>query len=159
MAKKVKELEIPRGLSRILFRLPIALYKSGLGWVLGGRFLLLNHIGRKTGLPRQAVVEVVKHDPATDTYYIAAGFGEKTNWYQNLLKTPEIRIQVGRRKLEVTAAVLPTEPGAEVFVEYAQKYKEAKQLAKFMGYEVDGSMADYREVGEMLKIVALRPRG
>ena len=53
----------PTGVSRWLFRMPIGLYRLRLGWLLGDRFLLLHHTGRKSGLPRQAVVEVVTREP------------------------------------------------------------------------------------------------
>jgi len=39
---------IPRWLARF----PIPLLRHGFGWVLGPRFLLLEHIGRHTGLAR-----------------------------------------------------------------------------------------------------------
>lgn len=46
----------PRGLLRLAARLPLWLYRAGLGWLLSNRFLMLTHIGRKSGLPRQVVV-------------------------------------------------------------------------------------------------------
>jgi hypothetical protein len=46
----------PSGLSRMVFRLPIWLYRLRLGWVLGARFLLVHHVGRRTGLPRRVVL-------------------------------------------------------------------------------------------------------
>ncbi len=51
MVEKVKEIHPPRGLARIGFRIPIILYRLGLGGLLGTRFLLLTHTGRKSGLP------------------------------------------------------------------------------------------------------------
>ena len=60
MAKQVKKLEPPQGCSRLLFRAPVWLYRLGLGGLFGKRMLLLNHTGRKSGLPRQAVLEVVQ---------------------------------------------------------------------------------------------------
>lgn len=50
MPKQLRERKPPTGLSRILFRAPIWLYRRGLGWLLGKRFLLINHIGWKSGL-------------------------------------------------------------------------------------------------------------
>ena len=54
--KEKNERKPVTGLKRIMFRAPIFLYRIGLGGLLGKRFLLLNHIGRKT------VMEVVNHD-------------------------------------------------------------------------------------------------
>ncbi|MBE3142614.1 MAG: hypothetical protein IMZ61_01640 [Planctomycetes bacterium] len=46
----------PRGLLRLSLRLPILLYKAHLGWVLGDRFLMLTHTGRKSGKPYQEIL-------------------------------------------------------------------------------------------------------
>lgn len=151
----------PTGLSRWLFRLPIFLYRWGLGWLLGGRFLLLNHIGRKSGLPRQTVLEVVKYEPPTDTYFVAVGFGPKTDWYRNLLKTPQATIEVKQRKLAVTADPLAPAASAEAMVEYAQHHPTAaRNLSRLLGYNVQEETAEeYRRVGrEFVQFVALRPR-
>jgi deazaflavin-dependent oxidoreductase (nitroreductase family) len=158
MARKTKELTPPKGCSRAFFRFPIWLYRANLGWLLGGRFLLLNHVGRKTGLPRQAVLEVVQHDQETDTYVVAVGFGKKSAWYRNLLAQPEVSIQVGRRKLDVTAGQLPPEEAGEVFLDFTRRYPGEAKFAGMLGYEVDGSEEDYRKMGEMMTLIALRPR-
>src|SRR5437899_3609544 len=70
----------PTGLLRLCLRLPIWLYRLRCGWVLNSRFLLLTHSGRRSGLPRQTVLEVVHYDRATETYVIASGWGEKPDW-------------------------------------------------------------------------------
>ncbi|WP_399210845.1 hypothetical protein [Streptomyces sp. SLBN-31] len=41
---------------RFLARLPIPLFRRGLGWVFGGRLLLLHHTDRVTGLDRRHAV-------------------------------------------------------------------------------------------------------
>lgn len=157
--EKIRPLDPPAGLSRLFFRLPIYLYRLHLGWLLGGRFLLVNHIGRKSGQLRQVVIEVVEHDPAADTYTVAAGFGRKSDWYLNLLKTPDVTIQVGRRTLAVTAVPLTPDVGGETMVRYARRHETAaRNLARFMGYQVDGTEADYRALGRELPFMQFRPR-
>ena len=42
---------------RQLFRAPVYLYRWNFGWMLGHRFLLLIHIGRRIGLRRHTVLE------------------------------------------------------------------------------------------------------
>lgn len=149
----------PRGLMRWLMRAPIALYRVGLGWVLGGRFLLLEHIGRKSGQVRQVVVEVVRHDPASDSFVIASGFGEQSDWLRNLAHTPEATVQVGRRRLAVRAERLSPSDAGEELLRYARQHpRAARALAGYMGMEVDGSDASYRAAGEALPFVLLRPR-
>ena len=82
----------PNGLLRWFLRFPIVLYHLNLGWLLGGRFMLINHVGRKSGQLRQTVVEVAGHDQSGDTYYVASGWGYKSQWYRNLLAQPEVTI-------------------------------------------------------------------
>lgn len=158
MAKKVKDLSPPKGISRAFFRFPIYLYRAGLGWMLGERFLLINHFGRKTGLPRQAVVEVVYHDQESDSYYVVAAYGHKTAWYRNLLAQPEVTIQVGKHKLEVVVKVVPSEQAGLILREYIQRFPAGKNIVKMIGYEVDGTLDDYQRVGEQLDMVAFHPR-
>ncbi len=62
VVEKIKDVQPPRGLARLGWRAPIWFYRLGLGGLLGRRFVLLNHIGRKSGQPRQAVLEVVHHN-------------------------------------------------------------------------------------------------
>src|SRR5690606_12262413 len=51
--------------TRSLVRAPIALYKAGLGWLLGSRILMLEHRGRSSGLRRYVCLEVVER-PSPD---------------------------------------------------------------------------------------------
>ncbi|MCZ7671501.1 MAG: nitroreductase family deazaflavin-dependent oxidoreductase [Chloroflexi bacterium] len=160
MPEKIKEVTPPRGFSRFLYRLPIWLYKWHMGWLLGGRFLLLNHVGRKSGQPRQVVLEVAGHDETTDTYYVASGFGPTSQWFQNIQQTTAVTIQVGRKKMAVTARILSPEESGQTMVRYAQAHpKAAKNLMKVCGYRVDGSDEDYFVMGSAhIPFVAFTPR-
>ncbi|CAM5520314.1 hypothetical protein GCM10010390_58220 [Streptomyces mordarskii] len=58
-----------------MFRAPLLRCRRRLGWLLGGRMLLLTRRGRTSGLSRQAVQEVTGRDPATGAYHLASGCG------------------------------------------------------------------------------------
>lgn len=161
MVFKKRKLEInpPRGLLRWLARLPIWLYRLRLGWLLGDRFLLLTHTGRKSGLARQVVLEVVQHDKNTGAYYVAVGFGERSDWYRNVLKTPEVMICSGRRQLAARAEQLPPEKAEQIIVDYAHRHPlTLRVIVKVLGYGVDGNQAGYAALGRTIPIIALRPR-
>jgi deazaflavin-dependent oxidoreductase (nitroreductase family) len=83
----------PSGALRIAFRLPIYLYRLDLGWLLG-------HRGRKGGLPRQTVLEVVLYDPAIRESVVLSAWGEDADWYRNPQKCPAIEIRTGRESYE-----------------------------------------------------------
>ena len=147
----------PRGLARMAFRLPIWLYKLDLGWLLGKRALLLQHTGRKSGLVRETVLEVVRFNPDTNTFLVAAGFGETSDWFQNLLHTPRAHIQVGSQKFEVTAERVPFPEAVDEFRTYALNHPGAlKVLGSLLGVKLTGSDEDYPFLGRLMPLVKLR---
>ncbi len=161
MPEKIGHPQPPRSFKRLFFRAPIWCYRLGCGWLLGKRFLLLTHTGRKSGLSRQTVLEVVDYDPDSGTYFVASGYGRQSNWYRNVLKTREVTIQVGQQKMNVVAHPLTLEESGKAMVNYARRYPTAaRYLCRKMGYQVDGSDDDYHTVGqEVIPFIALRQRG
>lgn len=154
----VKEIRPPAGLSRLVLRTPISLYRLKMGWLFGDRLLLLNHIGRVSGKRRQTVLEVVEHD--SDSYVVASGWGPKAAWYRNVLSVPDVTIVVGTRMIPVRAVPLSAEQGAEVFVRYGLRHRTIARvvLPHILGFAVDGSETDFRAVGQQLPFVRLIPR-
>jgi len=158
--QKLRAPHRPTGWERLAFRAPILLYRAHLGWVLGGRFMLVHHLGRVSGELRSAVVEVVEHDTGTDSYVAASGFGTRSDWYRNLQLHPRTSIQIGRRKLDVETVQVQPDEGGELMARYAVRYgAAARKLCRFMGFEVDGTAADYRAVGRELPFVRFVPTG
>ena len=148
----------PTGALRLLLRLPVYLYRAGLGSLLSSRFLLLTHRGRKTGLPRQTVVEVVSHDRASGTYYIASGWGEKAHWFRNVQQTPEVTVQVGRRRFVATAERLRVDAARKVLLAYAQHHPVAfRALAKAMtGRRFPQKDEDWAKLVQAIPVLALK---
>jgi len=75
---------------RVLFRAPLYLWRMGLGRPLSVAMLLLTTRGRRSGLPRRAVLECIDVGGHT---YIAPGWGERNLWYQNILADPRVTVQ------------------------------------------------------------------
>jgi deazaflavin-dependent oxidoreductase (nitroreductase family) len=149
-----------RGWLRFGVRLPLGLYRAQLGWLLGERFLRLTHIGRKSGRPHQTVLEVVDHDRATDRYIVTSGWGEKSDWYQNVLKTSHVTLDVGRRHLNVTAEHLTIDEAERWLFNYAQAHPRTfRNLAKFItGEHLDTTREECRRLAAAVPVVAFRPR-
>jgi len=158
MVEKIKDVHPPRGLARLAYRLPITLYRLGLGSLLGTRFLLLTHTGRKSGRKRHTVLEVVRYDKGTTTFVVAAGFGPESDWYRNIRLNPQVSIQCGRQHWNMKASFLTPDQTADELLDYARRHPLAlRELARFMGYQIDGSQADIRSLGQMLPMVAFQP--
>jgi hypothetical protein len=75
---RIREPRPPHGLSRLMVRAPVWLYRARLGGLLGHRFLLLTRSGRRTGRPRQTVLEVVRRDPSSGAWLVPSGFGARS---------------------------------------------------------------------------------
>lgn len=149
----------PTGLLRFLFRAPIFLYRINLGWVLGGRFLLLTHIGRKSGLPRQTVVEVVSHDNESGVYYVAAAWRKKADWYLNILQNPRVKIQVGKKQFEAEADQKSEKEAEDILWDYAQKHPVAlRELTVMMlGERLPPTRETCARLAQSIPLIALIP--
>ncbi|MCB0964581.1 MAG: nitroreductase family deazaflavin-dependent oxidoreductase, partial [Acidimicrobiales bacterium] len=89
--------EKPRGLWRRVLHLPVHLFRWRLGWLLGDRFLLLTHQGRRSGARYQTPIEVVVHDRDAGEYLVCSGTGPRADWYRNLQAHPALEVQVRNR--------------------------------------------------------------
>lgn len=159
MPEKLADPHRPRGLLRLAFRLPIWLYRLRLGRLLGNRFLLLHHTGRKTGLPRQTVLEVVRYDRVRGSYVVAVGFGTRSDWYLNVMAAPYVTVESGGRKTKARAARLSPDDAETELVEYSRRYPGLMvKLARVMGYRLDGTEADVRALGRILPMIEFQPK-
>lgn len=152
----------PRGLARLAFRFPILLYHAQLGWLLGNRFLLLEHIGRKSGKKREVVIEVVRHDKSSGTFIAASGWGENSDWFRNVMKTPQVCIQSGGHRLRARAVRLSPREAELELRDYARRHPKAfRSLARFMlGDDTASSEAENIPLlVETIPLVAFIPDG
>ena len=125
---------VGRGVARVLrnralMRAPIWLYRARLGFLFGSRMLMLEHVGRKSVVKRYVVLEVIGH-PAPDTYVVASGFGERAQWFRNLMAHPRVHVSVaGHRPRAATARRLSMAEADAVLAGYLSRHPRA--WAKF----------------------------
>jgi len=149
----------PSGLLRFALRLPLALYHWRLGWLLGHRFLVLTHRGRKSGKVRQTALEVVHYDPKRRESVVVSGWGERADWYRNIQATPAIEVATGRERYTPTYRILGPEEAFEVAEEYMRHLPAfARPLPRRLGFVVEGSEAERRAHAATLLMVAFRPK-
>ena len=155
MPTKMREVQRPRGLLRLGFRLPIWLFRFHLGWLLGERFLLLTHKGRKSGLPHQTVLEVLQHTRADDIYYVFSGWGAHADWVRNVEQAQDVRLIVGTRSTQAHAWRISAEEAVPIILDYVRRHPIAiRVLPRLMGYQVDGTEADFRAFVHLGVVVA-----
>jgi deazaflavin-dependent oxidoreductase (nitroreductase family) len=158
MPEKIKDVHPPRGISRLGFRLPIWVYRHGLGGLLGKRFVCLTHTGRKTGRRRQVVLEVVRFDEDSGICIVAAGFGSQSDWVRNITGDPLIIFTIGSVTRYGLAERLSPQEAGEELASYAGRYPAAwRELVRFMGYRLDGTEEDLRALGQLIPMFRFRP--
>ncbi len=153
----------PNALTRRLFRAPVYLYRWHGGWLLGHRFLLLAHVGRRTGLPRHTVLEVVEYRPQVGEAVVVSGFGRNAQWLRNIAATPHPEVIIGTQRFVATHRILGTEEAVRVFKAYEHRNRFVFPiirgvLSRLLGWTYDGSDAARRRLVEQLPFVAFRPR-
>ncbi|GAA5057482.1 nitroreductase family deazaflavin-dependent oxidoreductase [Nocardia callitridis] len=140
--------------NRHLMRAPIWIYRARLGFLLGPRVLMLEHVGRKSGARRYVVLEVVDH-PEPDSYVVVSGFGTAAQWFRNIQAQPEVHLWVGRHgRRAATASVLPQDRAAATLQDYAAR--NARAWAKMKPAIENTLGATIDEADPALPIIELR---
>lgn len=128
--------------TRWLVRAPLWVFRARLGFLLGGRLLMLEHRGRKSGEWRQVVLEVVAHPTAT-RYVVVAGFGERAQWLRNVRADPRVRVSAGTRHRRSGRAVeLERSEADAVLATYSVEHPAAwRQLSDTMAHGLGTDLA------------------
>ncbi len=151
-----------QGIARWALRAPIWLYRHHLGWLFGHQTLMLIHRGRKTGLPRRTVLEVLHYDRRTRAYTVAAGWGPHSDWLRNIEHSPNVVVASGGGRMAARAEVL-SRAAAEAEIRYYITHHplRARGMARMLaGRPFDPDHVDEIVAGivDTVPIVALRPR-
>ena len=148
----------PKGLARFFYRLPILFYRIGLGALLGERFLLLEHVGRKSGMWRKAVLEIIRHGREKGVYYVVSAFGDRSDWYRNILHTPDVMITVAGRRMRAHAAPLSPAESVEEILDYARRHPKAFEYltTKLLGYSRPETESEMIEVAQNFIVVEIQ---
>ena len=99
--QSVSAIPYPNLVTRKLLRLPIWMYRAGLGWLMNLlQIMVLTTEGRKTGLPRHTAIEFRAHGRKL---YVVSAWGERPDWYRNLLANPSVSLFQGNNRFSAQA--------------------------------------------------------
>lgn len=150
--------DVPRGVTLWLFRAPILLYRARLGFLLGNRFLMIEHRGRRSGRLHRTVVEVVGRSREAREWFVVSGYGRKTDWYRNLRAGHLQAIWLGNRRVEARARFLDDAEAAGVLAAYQAVHpRTASALLGQLGLSYDGTDEGRIAMMPQLPMVALAP--
>ena len=104
--------------------------------VFGFRFLLLEHVGRKTGAARRTPLLYVEDAGRFVVAASNAGDPREPAWWLNLQSSPEARVRIGRREVEVKArAAEPAEQSA-LWAKLCESYSYFETYRERAGREI-----------------------
>lgn len=98
---------------RTFNRFMLLMWRLGLGrwinfWPEGtGRIMVIQHIGRKTGMVRQTPVN---YAAVNGEIYCTAGFGSVSHWYRNLLANPNVEIWLPNGRFHAHTSDITDDP-------------------------------------------------
>jgi deazaflavin-dependent oxidoreductase (nitroreductase family) len=140
-----------------IFKLPLLLYRTGLGWVFGKRFMLLTHIGRRSGKVRKTVLAVLRFDENTKEI-MAISAWSASDWYHNIQSSPALQVETGFVRYAPVQRSLSTDEIATLFEEYRRKHPVFSRIVcRIPGWKWDSSHEEFIELARTLRGVAFRP--
>jgi deazaflavin-dependent oxidoreductase (nitroreductase family) len=131
--------------------------------MLGDRFLVLAHVGRRSGRRYRTVLEVIGTDPLSGELYVLAGLGRGTGWYRNLQASSDmVDVAIARRRVRATHRTVEQPEAIRVIAGYERRHRIAapvirRVLSRLLGWRYDGSGPARRRLTRELPIVALQP--
>ncbi len=138
-------------------RWSLPLYRLRLGWLLGHRFLLITHVGRKSGKTRRTCVMVLRFDGRLGEVFVAAG-SPRADWYLNIQASPAVQVAVGARRYRPVQRFLAAEEIAQVLAwsRDHQRFRAWVQ-SRFFGWPWPPAEEDLHRLAGSLGGVAFRP--
>ena len=151
-----------KGFLWYLFRAPVYLYRWRLGWLLDHRALMLTHIGRRTGLKRRTVLEVVQYRPEGPEVVVVNGFGRDSDWVRNIEARGGEEVTVGRRHFAAKHRFLGEEEAVGVIEDYERRNRliapvVRRGLSWLLGWQYHASDRDRHRLVQQLPLIAFRP--
>ena len=146
-----------------LFRAPAYLYRSHLAWLFGKRIILLSHTGRRSGLRRHTVLEVVEYREEGPEVVVANGFGPDSDWVRNIQAKADEEVTVGSQHFAASHRFLDEAEAITVIRDYEYRNRFIAPIVRagfswLLGWKYHSSDSDRRRLVSQIPLLAFRPR-
>jgi len=141
-----------------IFKSPVLLYRLGLGWLFGHRFMLLTHTGRRSGKVRRTILAVLRFDDRTKEIKAISAWSA-SDWYKNIQVSPALEAETGRIRYVPVYRTLTPDEIAELFEEYRRKHPLfSRVVCQIPGWKWGCSHDEFLELARSLRGIAFRPK-
>ncbi len=138
-------------------KMPLVLYRLGLGRMLGKRFMLLTHKGRRSGKVYRTVLAVLRFNEKTREV-LAVSPWSASNWYRNIQATPALEVETGDVRYAPAQRDLSPEEIAALFVEFRKEHPIfSRMIARIPGWNIDSTYAEFLALARTLRGVSFYP--
>ena len=140
-----------------IFKLPVLLYRLGLGRFMGHRFMMLTHVGRRTGKLRHTILAVLSFDPETcEIKTISAWRG--SDWFHNIQASPALEVACGAHRYPPTYRLLSAEEIVALFIEYRRRHPLFSSIVcRIPGWNINATPMEFLALARTLGGIAFRP--
>jgi deazaflavin-dependent oxidoreductase (nitroreductase family) len=147
---------------RTVLNTPNLLYRRHVGWLLGHRFVQIEHTGRRSGARYDTVVEVLGWDRGSGEVIVMSGWGPTADWYRNIRAGTPTAISFGQQSSPVVHRDIAEDEAVEVLRRYEERNRwmqavVRRVLGRLSGQPYDGSVESRRAVIHALPLIALVP--
>lgn len=158
LAQRLSEKTRAPGWLLPVFKLPLVLYRLRLGWLFGHRFMLLTHVGRRSGKVRQTVLAVLHFDAHTKELKAVSAWNA-SEWHKNIQAAPALQVETGLTRYTPVQRDLSAEEIAQLFVDFRRdRPLFSRMVCRIPGWKWDSSFDEFLELARTLRGVAFRPK-
>jgi len=123
--------------------------------------LLLIHTGRRTGLRRYTVLEVMEYRREGPEAVVMSAFGRSADWLRNIEASPEAEVVIGSQRFIAAHRILYEPEAVSVVAGYERRNRLITLiirivLSRLLGWGYDGSEKARQRLVKQLPLVAFR---
>ena len=135
---------------RILYRVPVGLYRLGAGGLIravGLRWILVITRGRKSGREHAVVLDLLGEEG--DRHYVQAAYGRRADWLRNVEAAGDFVAQVGRRRFAARLEYVAGDEARRIMLAYLDAHPfYSPFIAWMLGYR--GPLRSFPTVADWL---------
>jgi hypothetical protein len=140
------------------FKLPLIFYRLGLGWMMGKYFMVLTHVGRRSGKVHQSVLAVAAYDAKTQEIKAVSPWSS-SNWFRNIQVTPALEVRTAGVRYAPVQRFLSPEEIASLFILFRRQHPIfSRMVARIPGWNLDSTYEEFLELARTLRGVAFLPK-
>ncbi len=157
-AAQTQSRQTPPAFMLPFMKMPLIFYRLGLGWVFGKRFMLLTHVGRRSGKVYRTVLVALRFDETTHEI-LAVSPWSASNWYRNIQAAPALEVEMGRVRYAPKQRAASPEEITAAFIEFRRQHPLfSRMVARIPGWKINSSYEELLDLARTLRGVVFQPK-